>query len=433
MLANFRELEELLASATNYERVSSLNHDKEAFGLERMFRLVEALGRPDRDFPTVHIAGTKGKGSTTLMLEALLRAAGYSVGTYTSPHVEHIRERIRVNGEAASEALIVARANGMLTHLEALRALDTTAFPSFFEIMTALAMACFKDQRVDWGLFEVGLGGRLDATNVLSPRLTCITSIGLEHTRELGNTLARIAREKAGIIKADTPLILGPLLDEALDPILDVARERNAPVERLQVGHIERAGANAVTIAGLGSFPAPAIVGPALRTDLGLAVLLFRRILAERGQLPCPQAVARALETLVLPARIERFPISPPVVLDAAHTAESIRALRVALDEIAFPTPRTLVFSLAAGKNLPDILRELPAIADDLIWTLADPVRSIPPEQLRVETGVGDIVASPRAALAEALARNKPVVVTGSFYLAGALRPLVRALADNKD
>jgi len=429
MLGSFQEFEDLLARSTNYERMPGFKHDKETLSLDRMLEVVEAIGRPDQAYPTIHIAGTKGKGSTTLILEALLRAEGLAVGTYTSPHVEHLRERIRIDGSPVGEALLLAHANKLLSVLEALRSRERQVFPTFFELMTALAMDCFRDRRVHWGLFEVGLGGRLDATNVLAPRLTCITSIGLEHTQQLGNTLESIAGEKAGIVKERTPLVLGPLAGEALQPILRAARLKEAPVEHLEAELVRPAGPDRLEIGSLGAFRSTAVIGPALRADLGLAFLLCSRALKETGLSPRREHVASALETLVLPARVERFPLDPPVVVDAAHTAESIRALRITLDEVSFPRPRTLIFSVAAGKNLPGILAELPELAEETIWTLADPARSIPPERLRSETGRGTVLESPGAALDTALSRGCAIVVTGSFYLAGALRPRVRALA----
>ena len=174
-LRNFREFEEFLGRFTNYERLASFRYDGQTLGLERMESLVAEMGHPERSFPSVHVAGTKGKGSTCLMLEALLAAESLLIGTYTSPHVERLSERIRVAGAAATEGEIVAEVNAILPLLERRRAQGEESFPTFFELMTALAMAAFRSRRVDWAIFEVGLGGRLDATNILRPRLTAIT------------------------------------------------------------------------------------------------------------------------------------------------------------------------------------------------------------------------------------------------------------------
>ncbi len=411
-------------------------------GLSRIVSAFSRSGHPEKAFRTLHVAGTNGKGSTACFAYDVLRRLPLGpVGLYTSPHLVAPEERVRIDGASASEEAVLEEVNRMLPALENQKAARVIAggranaagevpagFPTFFELMTALAMGLMARQRVDWGVFEVGLGGRLDATNILYPRLTAITSIGLEHTQLLGNTLEKIAREKAGIIKPGTPVLLGPLPSGALGEILKIAAERSAPVLRLDESLVSAAGPGEVRIQCHGDLPAGPVIGPALRTDLGLALTLFRAILASEGRSVETRAIADALSTLCLPARVERFPGTPEIVMDAAHTADSIRALRLTLEEIRYPSPRTVVFSIAGGKDLARILAELPRIASDIIFTLADPIRSVPPASLREELGQGDVIESPRAALDEALRRGNPVVVTGSFYLAGALRPSVREL-----
>lgn len=425
MIADYPAFEAYLGEFTNYERLHAFNYDKHTLGLERIRSLLRDLGSPERSFPSVHIAGTKGKGSTSLILEALLRAQGFRVGTYTSPHVEHLRERIRIHGEPLAEADLVRELNGVLPALERRRAESLESRPTFFELMTALAMTAFRAQRVDWGIFEVGLGGRLDATNILAPSWTAITSIGLEHTQQLGNTLAAIAREKAGIIKRGTPLVLGNLPPTAATEVLAIAAEQQAPTMHARASLVASAGPGHIHLDGFGLLPARAVRGPALRADLAIALTLFEGILAAEGRRCAREVVAEALSSLQLPARVEVFDDDPPLVLDAAHTADSIQALRLTLEEIQFPRPRVLVFSLSAGKERESILPELPPIAEEIIFTLADPQRSIPPHDLQAQLGWGKVLVDPREALAEARRGGRPVVITGSFYLAGALRPLL--------
>jgi len=434
MLTDFRDFEDFLSRFTNYERIPSFKYDNKTLGLERLRALVAEIGNPQEDYPSVHIGGTKGKGSTSLMLEALLLSAGYTVGTYTSPHVEHLRERIRIGGEPAGEDALLSEINRLLPAIERRRKEDPTGFPSFFELMTALAMASYRTHRIDWGVFEVGLGGRLDATNILSPRSTAITSIGLEHTQQLGNTLRRVAREKAGIIKPGTPVVLGPLPADAAEEICRVAQERSAPLFPVDENLVKSAGAGNLSIAGHGVVPAGPVFGPALRLDLGIALTLFQQVSSQQaldaeGKRLDTELIASALSGLSLPARVEVFPLEPNVVVDSAHTSASIRALCLSLAEIRFPEPRTLVFSLARGKEIPSILEQLPEIADEIIFTQADPARSLHPAALRDGLGRGDVVLEPTEALQEAIRRGHAVVVTGSFYLAGALRPLIREMA----
>ena len=428
-ITSLKEFEGFLAQFTNYERVPTFRYDKETLGIERMRSFMADLGNPQESYPSVHVAGTKGKGTTCLILEALLREEGLRTGTYLSPHVENLRERIRIAGSSVPENDLAVEINAMLSILEERQRKGPSAFPSFFELMTALAMTCCKTRRVDWGIFEVGLGGRFDATNILKPRACAITSIGLEHTQLLGKTLGEIAREKAGIIKQGTPVVVGPLPVEARVEIERIALERQAPILPSPEDKVARAGAGKLHIAGFTStFSAGALLGPALRIDLGIALTIFQELLGpEKGAIP-EDRLKSALAAISLPARIEVFPTHPTIVLDAAHTVESVQALRVTLEEIQFPRPRTLIFSISVGKELDPILKELPQMAEQVILTLADPVRSISPGVLREQLGQGEVVESPEEALQVALSRGRPVVVTGSFYLAGKLRPVVRAL-----
>jgi dihydrofolate synthase/folylpolyglutamate synthase len=427
-LTDLQEFQRFLASFTNYERLPTFRYGPQTLGLERMRELARALGDPQDAYPSVHIGGTKGKGSTTLMLEALLSAEGLRVGSYTSPHVEHLSDRIRVGGRRISEPSLVEAANLVLPALSP--RLGTPDPPTFFELMTAIAMLRFRKDEVDFGLFEVGLGGRLDATNILSAQLTAITSIGLEHTHLLGNSLEAIAGEKAGIIKPGVPLVIGELAPEARRVIEATARERGAPLAVACAGDVRLVSRGILELAGVESpLRAPAVRGPGLRADLSIALWLFRKLLERLGRSFDPARARRALAELELPARVEIFAGEPAVCLDGAHTTESIEVLAVALEEERFPRPRTLVFSLAADKRRDDILALLPAIAEDVVFARADPVRSLAPQALRDAFGAGTVVEDPHQALRAALERGRAVVVTGSIYLAGALRAALKERA----
>jgi dihydrofolate synthase/folylpolyglutamate synthase len=422
-IRSYAEFKEFLSEFTNYERVVSFRHDEETFALERVRVLARSLGNPHLASPCFHIAGTKGKGSTCLILESLLASAGSRIGTYTSPHIEQMRERIRVEGSPLSEEAIVLEANALLPVLEGRGRPGDSGFPTFFEFLTILAMTAFRRAGVDQAIHEVGLGGRLDATNIVEPMACAVTSIGLEHTQQLGNTLALIAREKAGILKPGVPVVLGRLPAEADEEIRRVAGERRAPIIDVDPGTVRRHGLDSLEIAGVdGPVPAGAIRGPALRANLALAL----RLAEAAKETLRPEAIRTALVNLRLPARVEVFATDPPVVLDGAHTADSIAALRATLEEIAFPAPRTLIFSIARGKDLPGILPQLSALADDFVWTEADTTRSVPPRELEAAMGRGRSVEDPCRALDEAAAMGRPIVITGSFYLAGRLRPVLR-------
>ena len=420
-----REFSQVLSSFTNYERLQTFRYDQENFDLRRMESLAAALGNPHSAYPAVHIGGTKGKGCTCLMLESLLRAENLQVGTYTSPHIEHLRERIRINGKPISEDSFMQTVNSVLPLVEPADGENTS--PTFFELLTAMAMLCFARRGVDIAIFEVGLGGRLDATNILSARWSAITSLGLEHTQLLGNTLTAIAREKAGIVRKETPLVTGDLPAEAQREIERISAEKNAPWTIADPGSIVRAGNGLLEIEGIPeAIKAPAVRGPGLRADLAVALSLYRSVLEYLDRPLKTESLRTALDNLLLPARVELFHGQLTSCLDAAHTPESMQSLRRALKEIDFPQPRALIFSLSSDKRRKEVLEEASAIADEIIFTRADETRSVSPEELRDTLGRGRVIEDPVEAL-ECTRRNgwNPVI-TGSFYLAGALRPHLR-------
>lgn len=420
-----REFSQVLASFTNYERLPTFRYDTESFDLRRMEALAASLGNPHDRYPAVHIAGTKGKGCTCLMLEALLRAEGLKVGTYTSPHIEHLRERIRIGGKSISEESFMRTVNSILPLIEP--ADGESGSPTFFELLTAMAMLCFARSSVDISIFEVGLGGRLDATNILSARWSAITSLGLEHTQLLGNTLTAIAREKAGIVRPQTPLITGELPEEARKEVERIATEKGAPWTVADPGSVKLNCDGLLEIDGIqGVFKAPAIRGPGIRADLAISIALYRTVLRNLDKQLDTIQLRSALEDLRLPARIEVFPGPPICCLDTAHTPESIKSLRQTLEEIDFPQPRALILSLSTDKRREEILAEAGGIADEIIFTRADETRSVDPQELRDTLGSGRIIEDPREALEFSRQKGWNPVITGSFYLAGALRPCIR-------
>ncbi|MEN6557307.1 MAG: Mur ligase family protein, partial [Thermoguttaceae bacterium] len=219
--------EQFLAGRINYERAASMPSSEAAYKLDRMRELLRRLGDPHQRLPIVHIAGTKGKGSTAAMIAAIGTAAGLRVGRFTSPHLNRIEERLAIDGRVCEPETLV----GLLEHLRpTIEAMDQQGeqwSPTYFEILTAAALSWFAERRVDWAVLEVGLGGRLDSTNVCRPRLSIVTSISLDHTRQLGETTAAIAAEKAGIIKPGVPVLSGVQDPEPREVIRRVARQNN--------------------------------------------------------------------------------------------------------------------------------------------------------------------------------------------------------------
>lgn len=427
-LTSVEDFERFLAQFTNYERQRTYRYDKQTFGLARIEALVHELGHPERAFPSIHIAGTKGKGSTSLILEALLLERAFRVGTYTSPHVEELRERIRLWGKPIATEDLVAVTREILPALDRIRTTAPEVFPSFFELMTAVAFESFRRWNVDLGILEVGLGGRLDATNVVIPHYTAITSIDFEHTQQLGSTLRAIATEKAGIVKTGVVLFFGPLPEEAEAAVREVAASREAPVVPVTADEVCGVGQGEVWLEALGArIVAPSIIGPGLRIDLALALRVAARILADAGK-PTLTAteVERAMAELQLPARMERFEGNPLVVIDAAHTAESLGALKTALSEEGQMGPRTVILSLSHGKDIARLFEELREVGTEVLLTRADTQRSLAPAELHALLGYGTVIDDPAVAFETAVAAGHPVVITGSFYLAGCLRPLAR-------
>lgn len=409
-------------------------------GLDPVRRLLARLGDPHAGLSVVHVAGSKGKGSTALLAEALLRALGERVGTFTSPHLERWTERFRIDGcEVEGERLAEAVAR-LRPHVEALAAEDPARAPTFFDATTAAALLLFAEARVERAVLEVGLGGRLDSTNVVDPAVTCITTIELEHTDKLGATHAAIAGEKAGIVKRRRPLVLGVLPPEAEAVVLERAEELDAPVARL--GRDFDATLHAAGLDGLhvtlrdGPLAADVllpVLGAHHAGNAALALACVRRVGAHSDR-ALAEAAVRGFASAALPGRVEIVGRAPWLVVDAAHTAASAAALAEALRCV----PRRaahLVLSISAGKDLDAILAGLLPLAGQVTVTRAEPARSLAPEEIAAavrSAGAGAalrVVPNPHLALRAAREGAGPedlVVATGSVYLAGIARRVWR-------
>ncbi len=313
------------------------------FGLDNIVAIVERLGRPDRAYRTIHVAGTNGKGSVTAMTAAALRAAGHRSARYTSPHLVDLAERFVVDGAPVSQEALVTAAADVRDVVESLRADGTLETqPTFFEVTTAMALELFRRARVDVAVLEVGLGGRLDATNVVMPIATAITSIAFDHQLYLGSTLAEIAFEKAGIVKPAVPLVVGDLDPAARTVIEGVARERRAPLVT----------ATAADVAGF----AIGLRGHHQATNAAIAVNLLELVDRE-GMRVSRDAIAEGLRHPDWPGRLDerRLPDGRELLLDAAHNPAGAAALASYLRESA--TKRPLVFAAMRDKDVTGMLR----------------------------------------------------------------------------
>ena len=416
-----------------------LQHFGMKLGLHNIRALLDLLGRPSREFRTVIVAGTNGKGSVVALLDALTQAHGRRTGAFTSPHLVRPHERIRVDGQpigddAFAEILWELKATCERGIAEG----RLEAMPSFFEIITAAALVQFRRQQVDVALLEVGLGGRLDATNATETDATVITTIGLDHTKTLGPTIDRIAREKAGVVRPGIPLISGVRRQRAIDVIRDVCRARGATY---------RAAADVVSFVGEAPDGSIAFDVDGQRLDgvrLGLAgryqidnarVALAALPQALDGR-PDPDAMRRGLADARWRGRVDRWPAAegrPALLFDAAHNPDGIDALVETLKRRG-ERPDAILFGTSTGKPLDRMLQPLAALCPTIVLTRPPVRRGQPTDELEpVARHCFDEVVvedDPVAAFRQATARTRDdgfLLVTGSLYLVGTI---VGALED---
>ncbi|MGH9741912.1 MAG: bifunctional folylpolyglutamate synthase/dihydrofolate synthase [Candidatus Acidiferrum sp.] len=408
------------------------------FDLENISILAEGLGRPDRAYPSAHIAGTNGKGSTAAFLESILRRAGFRTGLNTSPHLEKINERIRVNGKEISDAAFAetfTRIQGL--NEELLAAGKLRAHPTYFECVTAMAFEYFACERVDFGVFEVGLGGRLDATNILTPVVSIITRVGFDHENFLGHSLAEIAREKAGILKRGVPLILADQRPEAFEVIRARARELSCPfVETSAAFRIEKewveSGCSRAIVTEIASGwsleLAPRLPGK-FQIQNALNAVAAARYLQQRGYRISDDAITRGIAEAVWPGRLEKLQSNPDVYLDGAHNPSAARELADFVNENLAGRKIWLVFGALRDKAVDEIAGVLFPLAAEVIFTQPKTTRAISVAQLADITAHHaaqfTIIPEPEAAMEYALDHAAPedaVIVAGSLYLVGQLR-----------
>jgi dihydrofolate synthase/folylpolyglutamate synthase len=381
------------------------------FGLENIAALVSQLGRPDQAFKSVHIAGTNGKGSVTAMVDAGLRAAGHRSARYTSPHLVDLAERFVIDGQPVAHDVLIAAIADVRDVIEALRSEGTLAVqPTFFEVTTAVALELFRRAGVEVAVLEVGLGGRLDATNVVSPVATAITSIAFDHQMYLGSTLAEIAFEKAGIIKPGVPVVVGELDSIAMEVIARIAAGRGAELIQTARGDVR-----GLTVG---------LAGDHQRANAAVARRLLQ-LLDEQAVRVTPAAIAEGLANPRWPGRLDlrRLADGRELLLDAAHNPAGAGALASYLHPHEQPLP--LVFAAMRDKNVAEMFAALLPAVSVLVLTRASNARSADPAVLAdMARAVAPalpirIEPSPGAALAAAWQSSGRIVVAGSIFLLG--------------
>jgi dihydrofolate synthase/folylpolyglutamate synthase len=414
---------------------------KTSYTLDRMRAFLHELGDPHLAYPTIHVGGTSGKGSTSTMIASVLQAAGKRTGLHTKPHLRIMTERACIDGIAVSPERFATLLDQMMPAIE--RTTAVNGRPTYYETLLALAFTYFAAERVGVAVIEVGLGGRLDGTNLLQPLASAITSVGYDHTDVLGNTLESIAREKAGIARAGVPFVVAATQPEALRTLEECAARAGAPLVRVRdVVSIEAAatpqparGSCAQTFAAVTARARYAVSLPVhglfQMTNAATAIAVLERL--GDAHRPDPRAVEQGLSNVEIPGRMEVFSGHPPVVFDIAHNSEKAESLVASLRN-SFPRSRVrYVVAIGESKDARQILATLATLPSSFIFTSFRAVgrRAIRPRRLCAiaeSLGVsGRAIANPIEALEAARAANSStgedvIVVTGSTFVVATVR-----------
>jgi dihydrofolate synthase/folylpolyglutamate synthase len=402
------------------------------FGLDNIKRLMSAADQPHRAFRSIHVAGTNGKGSTAAMIESILRTGGFRTGLFTSPHLINFTERIRINGEEISEQDVIALAD----EAKDLSECADDFSPTFFEVVTTMAFIYFRRMKVDWAVVETGLGGRLDATNIVEPEVSVITMIGYDHREFLGNSIEEIAAEKAGIIKQTVPLVTADQKPEAMKVLEQSASKKNAPLfvymrDFFSKPHINGPDSTAFAFKGTRQYEGISIPlsGEHQVTNASLAAKTAEVITAKFPEISLN--IKKGIERVTWPGRLEMVSDTPPILIDGAHNPDAARALAVYLKSLLNSKYKRMiaVLGIMGDKDIRGILEPLLPLASEVIFTAPAYGRSAPPEMLAAQAPRGGYkhrIIKPVAAALE-LAKNlyQPgdiIVVTGSFYTIGEAR-----------
>lgn len=430
---DYQETLDYLYSFVDYSLTRNLRYSPDKFDLGRMFALMEDLGNPHKRYPVVHVAGTKGKGSTAAMIASVLQAAGYKVGFYTSPHLIDFVERIQINRVPISHADLVQIVNAIKPSVGRIERLTT------FELTTAAAFLYFSQQKVDVAVIEVGLGGRLDATNVVDPLLAVITSLSLDHVKVLGDTLEKIAREKGGIIKAGKPVVVSPQKDEALGVIEEIAQTRGSNLilvgrdydyqiigrdyDGQQFEVVDRTDPNR---------PRMQLRIPLLgrhQAENGCTAFAAIRELEKISWKIGPEAIRQGFSQVVWEGRFEIIARDPYVVLDSAHNRDSAAKLRAAVDEYFPGTEIVLIFGASEDKDVAGMFAELLPRMNRVIMTQSVHPRAMDVDSLLALAESYGIPAEAAVPLEKAVERavevaqgTKLILVTGSLFIVAGVR-----------
>jgi len=429
----YKDTIQYLDSFIDYEKLASFDYNQ-SLKLERMERLAGLLGNPHLGLRCIHVAGTKGKGSTCSMAASILKEAGFKVGLYTSPHLISFRERIKINDELISEEELCGLISRIKPVIDSINKEDNDKYPTFFEVYTTLAFLYFKEKKVDFCVLEVGMGGRLDATNIIDKPLCCgITPISLEHTQKLGDTVGRIAAEKAGIIKNGSICVTSLQEASGLNVIRQVCKDKNARL--FEVGkdlYFEKERNQLFSVSGIFQkypFLEVGLLGDHQFINAAVAVglveaLRFYDIIIK------PAAVREGLKNVRWPGRLQVLRKQPYVVLDGSQNRASASALARAVKKYFNYDRLILILGISNDKDIKGVCEELAPMSDEIILTRADTPRAAEPAAIEKFIDKKVVISNEvkkAMDLAEGLAGPSDLIlVTGSFFVLGEVLKMER-------
>ena len=439
-IRTYRSALKFLNSCINYEKLPHVTQSPTFFNLTRMNRLLSALGNPQRQFRSVHVAGTKVKGSTATMLANMLQNCGHKIGLYTSPHLIVVRERITIDGQMIKELALtrlIARIAKVASRLK-------SSQPTYFEVLTAAAFTYFADQQVDLAIVETGVGGRLDSTNVLRPEVCAMTSISIDHTNVLGESLGEIAEEKAGIFKSGIPVVSAPQRPEVKKVLREMAEHSRTPLHF--TGEDIEFSFRFESSRPVGPHTRICVTTPSARFEhlhvpllgdhqaVNCSVALgCMGALKERGFEIDEQKAIDGLAKVKLAGRMEMLSDSPRVLVDGAHNAASIHALMRAIGQNIPYDSMVVIFGCQADKDICGMLKHIQLGADKTIFTYSGAVRTADPYELLATYSemcgkmaqVADTLEEALDIAKRAVGRDDLICICGSFYLIGKAKRLL--------
>ena len=437
---NYQEALDYIYGFVNYETLPQ-PRDKAHFDLRRMEELMERLGNPHLAARAVHIAGTNGKGSVAAMVASVLKASGYRVGLYTSPHLQRLEERIQVNDKLISEDELIRLVEQLKPEIEAVNERATYGQLTTFEVLTALGFAYFKERDAHFQVVEVGLGGRLDATNVLCPEVVVITSISFDHKDVLGDSLSEIAREKAGVIKPESKVVSSPQEKEAMRVIEEVCTGLGASLIEVGRDVTWRGtgsglwGQSLLVKGRLGSYELKIpLLGEHQLENAAVAVAALE-VLMEAGASISKESIACGLGRVSWPGRLEVLNQNPLLLIDGAHNPDSARKLRQAIKDYFRFKRAYLIIGASLDKDIASVASEIVPLFDEVILTQAKHPRAVAPERIagefekyRVGLHITGNVTEALSLALTAVKKDDLICVCGSLFVVAEAREVAKKL-----